>query len=111
MPLAGPSSGATFRMCRDFCHAPPVQTSKLQPTPQYVQTVFVRFTNAERVFDSRSDVLKIGASPVSGSTAFTALIMVSSTGFGRPVITPAWPSMEFSIRALQGQTVTQCPQE
>ena len=36
-PLAGPSNGSTLRMWRSLVHI-----SKLQPTPQYVQTVLVR---------------------------------------------------------------------
>src|ERR1700738_2608779 len=47
MPLAGPCSGTIFRMCRSL-----VQTSKLQPTPQYVQTVFVLRTRCWRIADS-----------------------------------------------------------
>ena len=35
-PLAGPSEGSTFRYVTVL-----VQISKLQPTPQYVQTVLV----------------------------------------------------------------------
>ena len=41
----------------------------------------------------------------------TTSIMPSSAVLGRPVKKPAWPSMDFSISALQGQTVTQWPQE
>jgi hypothetical protein len=37
--------------------------------------------------------------------------MLSSTGLLKPVRKPAWPTMVFSMRALQGQTVTQWPQE
>src|SRR5712664_3338997 len=41
--LAGPCSGATLGMWRSL-----VQMSKLHPTPQYVQTVFVRRTRCSR---------------------------------------------------------------
>ena len=54
IPLVGPCSGAIFRICRSF-----VQTSKLQPTPQYVQTVFVRRMRDSRMADSASDNFKI----------------------------------------------------
>src|SRR5579871_4492067 len=37
-PLAAPSNGSTLRIWRSLVH-----TSKLQPTPQYVQTVLVFF--------------------------------------------------------------------
>ncbi len=38
--------------------------------------------------------------------------IMPSSAFGlRPVRKPAWPSMDFSIKALHGQTVTQCPHE
>src|SRR5713101_8474473 len=50
MPLAGPCSGATLRMWRSL-----VQTSKLHPTPQYVQTVFVLRTRCDRIADSASE--------------------------------------------------------
>src|ERR1700732_4012154 len=42
---------------------------------------------------------------------FTTSIMPSSAAFGRAVRKPACPSIDFSIKALQGQTVTQWPQE
>ena len=32
-------------------------------------------------------------------------------GFGRAVNSPAWPTMDFSINALHGQTVTQWPHD
>ena len=37
--------------------------------------------------------------------------MPFSVDFGSAVKKPAWPSIDFSISALQGQTVTQWPQE
>src|SRR5882762_6268416 len=49
--------------------------------------------------------------PVSGSTPLTTSIMPLRADFFREVKKPAWPSMVFSIRALQGQTVTQWPHE
>ena len=49
MPFAGPSSGSIFRMCRSRVH-----TSNVQPTPQYVHTVFVRFTRSLRISASIS---------------------------------------------------------
>ena len=55
MPFAGPCSGSIFRMWRSRVH-----TSKLQPTPQYVHTVFVRFTRALRISDSMSLSARIG---------------------------------------------------
>src|SRR5260370_27679808 len=45
MPFVGPSKGSTFKMWRSF-----VQTSKLHPTPQYVQTVFVRRIRNSRMW-------------------------------------------------------------
>ena len=45
--------------------------------------------------------------PVSGSTPLTISIMPLRADFFRDVRNPAWPSMVFSISALQGQTVTQ----
>ena len=49
--------------------------------------------------------------PVSGSMPLTTSIMPSEPACGRPVKNPAWPSIDFSMSALQGQTVTQWPQE
>src|SRR5258708_37047236 len=102
MPLAGPCSGATFRICRSF-----VQTSKLHPTPQYVQTVLVRRMREVRIADSASETLRIAPKPASGSTSFTTSIMPASAFFGSAEKNPACPSIDFSIKALQGQTVTQ----
>ena len=42
---------------------------------------------------------------------FTTSIIPASAGLGSEVKNPASPSMDFSISALQGQTVTQWPQE
>ncbi len=60
---------------------------------------------------SASDNWRMGPRPVSGSIALTTSIMPLSAAFRRAVKKPAWPSMLFSIKALQGHTVTQCPQE
>ena len=54
MPFVGPCPGTTFRMCRSF-----VQTSKLHPTPQYVQTVFVLRVRDSRIADSASESSRI----------------------------------------------------
>src|SRR6516162_7046796 len=54
MPLVGPSRGSTLRIYRSR-----VQTSKLQPTPQYVQTVLVLRVRDSRMADSASDTLRI----------------------------------------------------
>src|SRR5260370_30684754 len=70
MPFVGPSRGSTFRMWRSF-----VQTSKLHPTPQYVQTVFVRRMRNSRMCDSASERFRIAPQPLSGSTPFTDVIM------------------------------------
>src|SRR5215470_17822565 len=88
-----------------------VQTSKLQPTPQYVQTVFVLRIRESRIADSDSETFKIPPYPASGSTALTKSIIPFSASLGRPLRKPACPSMDFSISALQGHTVTQWPQE
>ena len=61
--------------------------------------------------DSASESARIGPYPISGSIFFTVPIMVSSTFGGSPVRNPAWPIMDFSISALHGQTVMQCPHE
>src|SRR5246127_4351349 len=106
IPLAGPCSGATLRMWRSF-----VQTSKLQPTPQYVQTVFVLRIRCSRIACSASETWRMLPKPVSGSTPLTTSIMPPKASFFRDVRNPACPSIVFSIRALQGQTVTQCPHE
>src|SRR3984885_1081275 len=106
IPFVGPCDGSTFRMWRSF-----VQTSKLQPTPQYVHTVLVRRMRDSRMADSTSDTRKMEPYPVSGSTPLTTSIMEFSVFLEIPVRNPAWPSMDFSISALHGQTVTQWPQE
>src|SRR5665213_3874826 len=54
---------------------------------------------------------RMGPYPISGSIPFTTSIMLSSVFAERPVKYPACPIMDFSISALHGQTVTQCPQE
>src|SRR5882762_6662913 len=106
MPLVGPSSGSIFRICRSL-----VQTSKLQPTPQYVHTVLVRRMRDSRIAASISDTRRMALYPVSGSTSLTTSIMPSSACLEIPVRNPACPSMDFSISALHGQTVMQWPQE
>src|SRR6266849_8427555 len=106
IPFAGPSDGSTFRMWRSL-----VQILKLQPTPQYVHTVLVRRMRDSRIADSISDTRRMAPYPVSGSTPLTTSIMPSSACLEIPVRNPACPSMDFSIRALHGQTVMQWPQE
>src|SRR6202040_2012059 len=54
IPLAGPCSGATLRMWRSL-----VQMSKLQPTPQYVQTVLVLRMRCSRIASSASETWRI----------------------------------------------------
>src|SRR5579862_3195146 len=102
IPFAGPSDGSTFRILRSL-----VQILKLQPTPQYVHTVLVRRMRDSRIADSISDTRKMEPYPVSGSTPLTTSIMEFSVRLEMPVRNPACPNMDFSIRALQGQTVTQ----
>src|ERR1700719_2652539 len=106
IPFAGPSDGSTFRMWRSL-----VQILKLQPTPQYVHTVLVRRMRDSRMADSTSDTRKMETNPVSGSTPLTTSIMEFSARLEIPVRNPACPSMDFSMSALHGQTVTQRPQE
>src|SRR3984893_15552075 len=106
IPFVGPSAGSTFGMWRSL-----VQTSKLQPTPQSVHTVLVRRMRDSRMADSISDTRMMAPYPVSGSTSLTTSIMPSSARLEIPVRNPAWPSMDFSISALHGQTVMQWPQE
>ena len=48
---------------------------------------------------------------MSGSMPLMTSIMPSSAVFGKAVKKPACPIMDFSISALQGQTVTQWPHE
>ena len=105
MPFACPRPGSTFRMCRSSVH-----TSNEQPTPQYVQTVLVFLMYRSRAADSISLTFMMGLRPALASTPLTTSMAASQTGSGMPVNRPASPIMEFSIRALQGQTVTQCPQ-
>src|SRR5258708_35256392 len=88
-----------------------VQTLKLQPTSQYVNTVLVRRMRDSRMADSISDTRKMEPYPVSGSTPLTTSIMEFSAFLEMPVRNPACPSMDFSMSALHGQTVTQWPQE
>src|SRR5207245_9299214 len=57
------------------------------------------------------DTLKMEPYQVSGAMPLTTSIIPFSVRLGIPVRNPACPSMDFSIRALQGQTVTQWPQE
>src|SRR6185295_4865207 len=64
-----------------------------------------------RMADSISDTRMMEPYPVSGSTSLTTSIIELSVRFEMPVRKPACPSMDFSISALHGQTVTQWPQE
>src|SRR5271156_1129764 len=88
-----------------------VQISKLHPTPQYVHTVLVRRMRFSRMADSTSDTRMMEPYPVSGSTPLTTSIMEFSARLEMPVRKPACPSIDFSMSALHGQTVTQWPQE
>src|SRR5258708_30111516 len=106
IPFAGPSDGTTFRMWRSL-----VQILKLQPTPQYVPTVLVRRMRDSRMADSISDTRMMEPYPVSGSTPLTTSIMEVSAFLEIPVRNPACPSMDFSMSALDGQTVTPGPPE
>src|ERR1700720_3365053 len=85
-----------------------VQTSNVQPTPQKVHTVFVFLILVLRMAASTSEMAKILLYP--GSTSLTRLIIGVRMSSFIAVINPAWPSIDFSIRALQGQTVTHWPQ-
>src|ERR1700761_2201081 len=49
--------------------------------------------------------------PVSGSTPLTTSIIPPKADLFRVVRNPACPNIVFSISALHGQTVTQCPHE
>src|ERR1700686_179190 len=102
IPFAGPSDGSTFRMWRSL-----VQILKLQPTPQYVHTVLVRRMRVSRIADSTSETRMMEPYPVSGSTPLTTSIIEFSARLEMPVRNPACPSMDFSMSALHGQTVTQ----
>src|SRR5882762_7902077 len=106
IPFAGPSAGSTFRMWRSL-----LQTSKLQPTPQYVHTVLVRRMRDSRIADSISDTRRMAPYPVSGSTPLTTSIMPSSAGLEIPLRDPGGPTMDFSMSVLHGQTGKACPQE
>src|SRR5580704_18417377 len=64
-----------------------------------------------RMADSTTDTRMMEPYPVSGSTPLTKSIMEFSALLEMPVRNPACPSMDFSISALHGQTVTQWPQE
>src|SRR5246500_3071092 len=64
-----------------------------------------------RMADSTSDKRKMGLYPVSGSTSLTTSIMAFRAFLETPVRNPACPSMDFSMSALHGHTVTQWPQE
>src|SRR4029077_7145710 len=63
-----------------------------------------------RMADSISDTRKMELNPVSGSTPLTTSIMEFSAFLEIPVRNPACPSIDFSMSALHGQTVTQAPQ-
>src|ERR1700691_2122794 len=106
IPFVGPSCGSTFRMWRSF-----VQILKLHPTPQYVHTVLVRRMRFSRMADSTPDTRMMEPYPVSRSTPLTTSIMEFSDRLEMPVRKPACPSIDFSMSALHGQTVTQWPQE
>ena len=96
-------TGWIFKIFRSFVH-----TSNEQPTPQNVQTVFVFFVLVSRIAASASETAIIPLYP--GSTSLTRSIIGVKISSFNPVINPASPSIDFSINALQGQTVTQWPQ-
>ena len=105
IPFAGASAcGSTFNIFLSFVH-----TSKLQPTPQYVQTVFVFLIFASRMADSISEMAKIDPYPVS--TFLVISIIGLRVCLAMPVKKPASPSIPFSIIALHGQTVEQWPHD
>src|ERR1700685_1668510 len=106
IPFVGPSCGSTFRMWRSF-----VQILKMHPTTQYGHNGLVRRIRFSRMSDSTSDTRMMEPYPVSGSTPLTTSIMEFSAFLEMPVRKPACPSMDFSMSALHGQTVTQWPQE
>src|SRR5699024_12689352 len=97
--FTGPSLGSTLRISR-----PSVHTSKEQPTPQKVQTVFVFFVRVSRIAASISDTAKIPLYP--GSTHLTRSIIGSNTSGSIPVINPALPNIDSSFYAFHGQTAT-----
>ena len=88
---------------------PLVQMSNVQPTPQYVTVVLVFLMRASRMLAFTSEMAKIGAK--LGSTRLVTSIICWRVRSPTPVRKPASPSMEFSISALHGQTVTQWPHE
>src|ERR1700730_11864719 len=63
-----------------------------------------------RIAASISETCRIDPYPSSGSIPFTTSIIPSSACFEIAVMNPASPIIDFSISALQGQTVTQWPQ-
>src|SRR5690606_27949659 len=101
IPLTVASTcGSTCRIVRPFVHI-----SKLQPTLQYVQTVLVRLIRDFLIAASTSEIAKISLYP--GSTSFVRSIIGSRIFGGILVKKPASPNIDFYIKALQGQTVTQ----
>src|SRR2546426_11583181 len=64
-----------------------------------------------RIADSASETFKIAPYPVSGSTPLTISIIPANAVFGKAVRNPALPTIDFSINALQGHTVTQWPHD
>src|SRR5690625_6163363 len=75
MPFAGESCcGSTFNTLRSLVH-----TSNVQPTPQYVHTVFVFSMRSSRILASVSETANNGPYPVS--TLFvTSIIDLSKPG-------------------------------
>ncbi len=107
IPFAGDSGwGCTFSISLPLVHI-----SNEQPTPQYVQTVLVFFIRDFLILDSELLMAIIGLMVVSGSMDLTASIILSFVSPGMPVMNPDLPSMDFSMRAFTGHTVTQCPHE
>src|SRR5690625_770608 len=100
MPLAGDSCcGSIFKIFRSFVH-----TSNVQPTPQYVHTVFVFLILSSRIAASVSDIANKG--PLLFSTFFVKSIIERNKLGSWSVINPASPIIDVSINALHGQTVT-----
>src|SRR5699024_2273058 len=103
-PFAGASScGSIFRISRSFVH-----TSNEQPTPQYVQTVFVFLIRSSRIVASTSETAMSEPYPVS--IFFVMSTIGRNVSSAMPVRKPASPTMPTFITALHGQTVEQWPQ-
>src|SRR5436853_6247066 len=61
--------------------------------------------------DSASETFSSAPELLSGSTPLTISIMPSNSFFGNAVRNPAFPTIDFSINALQGHTLIQWPHD